>query len=391
MVRRIGDDERRARLVARHHHNRTAGSVEDASESLVGFHSSDPVSVFLSAWARVEGFTVSDLEEALYERRTLVRMLGMRRTLFVQTRRVAAVMDAACTRDLLLPQRRRLVGMIEDQGLAEDGETWLSAVEEATMGALGAAGQATAAELRPVVPELTEKLMFGAGKTWGGEVGISTRVLFLLATSGRIVRGRPLGTWRSSQYRWAPVEVWLGRSLQQIDKESAENELLERWLRSYGPGTITDLRWWTGWTLGRTREVLARLDVEEVEFDDGAGFVLTDDLEGAAYEPVVALLPGLDPSAMGWKDRDWFLGEHGPALFDRNGNAGPTVWVDGRIVGGWAQNQVGHIVTRLLEDVGAETADAVQTVADRLEGWLEGFLFKPRFRAPLEKDLAESD
>ena len=391
MVRRIGDDERRARLVARHHHNRTAGSVEDASESLVGFHSSDPVSVVLSAWARVEGFAVSDLDEALYERRTLLRMLGMRRTLFVQTRRVAAVMDTACTRDLLPPQRRRLAGMIEDQGLAEDGEIWLSAVEEATMGALVAAGQATAAELRPLVPELTEKLMFGEGKTWGGEVGVSTRVLFLLATSGRIVRGRPLGTWRSSQYRWAPVEVWLGRSLPQIDKESAETELLERWLRSYGPGTITDLRWWTGWTLGRTREVLARLDVEEVELDDGAGFVLADDLEGATYAPVVALLPGLDPSVMGWKDRDWFLGEHGPALFDRNGNAGPTVWVDGRIVGGWAQNRVGRIVTRLLEDVGAETADAVEAEADRLEGWLDGFLFKPRFRGPLEKELAESD
>jgi hypothetical protein len=390
MVRRIGDDERRARLVARHHHNRTAGSVEDASESLVGFHSSDPVSVVLSAWARVEGFAVSDLDEALYERRTLLRMLGMRRTLFVQTRRVAAVMDTACTRDLLPPQRRRLAGMIEDQGLAEDGEIWLSAVEEATMGALVAAGQATAAELRPLVPELTEKLMFGEGKTWGGEVGVSTRVLFLLATSGRIVRGRPLGTWRSSQYRWAPVEVWLGRSLPQIDKESAETELLERWLRSYGPGTITDLRWWTGWTLGRTREVLARLDVEEVELDDGAGFVLADDLEGATYAPVVALLPGLDPSVMGWKDRDWFLGEHGPALFDRNGNAGPTVWVDGRIVGGWAQNRAGRIVTRLLEDVGAETADAVEAEADRLEGWLDGFLFKPRFRGPLEKELAES-
>ena len=391
MVRRIGDDERRARLVARHHHNRTAGSVEDASESLVGFHSSDPVSVFLSAWARVEGFAVGDLDEALYERRTLLRMLGMRRTLFVQTRRVAAVMDTACTRDLMAAQRRRLVGMIEDQGLARDGEVWLSRVEAATVQALVAAGEATASELRQVVPDLQRKLMFGEGKKWGGEVGISTRVLFLLATSGRIVRGRPLGTWRSSQYRWAPIEVWLDDGLTEIGKEAAEAELLERWLRSYGPGTLTDLRWWTGWTLGRTRNVLEGLDVETVELDDGEGFVLADDLDSPDGQGAVALLPGLDPSVMGWKERGWFLGEHGPALFDRNGNAGPTVWVNGRIVGGWAQNQSGRIVTRLLEDVGVETAEAVEAEADRLEGWLDGFLFKPRFRGPLEKELAESD
>ncbi|MFW2340754.1 MAG: winged helix DNA-binding domain-containing protein [Acidimicrobiia bacterium] len=391
MVRRIGDDERRARVVARHHHNRTAGSVEDASESLVGFHSSDPVSVFLSAWARVEGFAVADLDEALYERRTLLRMLGMRRTLFVQTRRVAAVMDTACTRDLMAAQRRRLAGMIEDQGLARDGEVWLSRVEAATVQALVAAGEATASELRLVVPDLQRKLMFGEGKKWGGEVGISTRVLFLLATSGRIVRGRPLGTWRSSQYRWAPIEVWLDDGLTEIGKESAEVELLERWLRSYGPGTLTDLRWWTGWTVTRTREVLTRLDVEAVELDDGTGFVLAHDLDSPDRQGAVALLPGLDPSVMGWKERGWFLGEHGPALFDRNGNAGPTVWVNGRIVGGWAQSQSGRIVTRLLEDVGVETAEAVEAEADRLEGWLDGFLFKPRFRGPLEKELAESD
>ena len=52
--------------------------------------------------------------------------------------------------------------------------------------------------------------------------------------------------------------------------------------------------------------------------------------------PWVALLPGLDSTVMGWKERAWFLGGHQHALFDVNGNAGPTVWCNGRIVGGWA-------------------------------------------------------
>ena len=68
----------------------------------------------------------------------------------------------------------------------------------------------------------------------------------------------------------------------------------------------------------------------------------------------MAFLPSLDPTIMGWQQRAWYLADHGPVLFDRNGNAGPTVWVDGRVAGGWTQRRSGEIVHRLLEDVGAE-------------------------------------
>ena len=66
---------------------------------------------------------------------------------------------------------------------------------------------------------------------------------------------------------------------------------------------------------------------------------------------------------MGWKQRAWYLDpEVGAAVFDRNGNGGPTVWVDGRIVGGWVQRRDGTIAVRLLTDVGAE-----QRARDRRE------------------------
>jgi hypothetical protein len=371
----ITTTERRQRLVARHHLLDRAGSVEEAAESVVGFHSSDPVTVFLSCWARVEGFRVEDLDEAMYDRKSLIRMLGMRRTLFVQSPGMAAIMNEACTRHLAPSQRSRLISMIENQAVASDGDAWLEAVEAETLEALASLGEATAAELTRLVPELGRKLVFGEGKTWGGEVGLSTRVLFMLATAGSIVRGRPRGSWRSSQYRWALLDGWLEGGLAEVDSDWAEAELLRRWLRSYGPGTLTDLRWWTGWTLTKTRRVLERLEVEEVELDeDGVGLVLADDLETPAIgRPSVALLPGLDPSVMGWKEREWFLGPHQDRLFDRNGNAGPTVWVDGRIVGGWAQTPSGRISVGLLESVDASAAASIAGEVDR---------------APLEKELA---
>lgn len=90
---------------------------------------------------------------------------------------------------------------------------------------------------------------------------------------------------------------------------------------------------------------------------------------------------------MGWKDRGWYLGDHGPALFDRSGNAGPTVWVDGRVVGGWAQRADGAVVYELLEDVGRASTAEVTKAAAKLEAWIGDVRIKPRFPTPLHKQL----
>jgi hypothetical protein len=91
---------------------------------------------------------------------------------------------------------------------------------------------------------------------------------------------------------------------------------------------------------------------------------------------------------MGWKRREWYLGPHGPALFDSAGNAGPSVWCDGRIVGGWGQPESGEVTFRLLEDVGAEARAAVDAEAERLGTWLGGVRVAPRFRTSLELELS---
>ncbi|MGZ8593254.1 MAG: winged helix DNA-binding domain-containing protein, partial [Actinomycetota bacterium] len=339
-MRTIGVEERRARLGLRHRLARPAPTADEVATGLVGLHSSDPASVYLSARARVAAFAPADLEGALYDRRSLVRMLGMRRTLFVVPLDVAAAMDEACTKALAPAERRRLIGMLEDQGVARPGkgERWVDRVGAETLEALGRRGEATARELTKDVPELGAKLSFGEGKTWAGRMGVSTRVLFLLATEGRIVRARPLGTWMSGQYRWARTETWLGAPLPKVDHAEASADLLRRYLLAFGPATLTDVRWWTGWTARLATKTLEALGAVEVALDEGVGYVLPDDLDAAdEVDRWVALLPSLDPTVMGWKGRAWYLGDHASELFDRNGNAGPTVWANGRVVGGWMQ------------------------------------------------------
>lgn len=355
---------------------------------MVGLHSSDPATVVLSSWARVERFVPADLEDALYERRSLVRMLGMRRTLFVVSRDLAAVMDEACARALVPGERTRLVRMLEEQGIVRAGRggRWLARVAARTLDALAVRGEATARELTKDVPELGAKLSFGEGKTWAGTVGVSTRVLFLLATEGRIVRARPLGAWTSGQYRWARTETWLGEPLPTVDHETACADLLGRWLRAFGPATLTDVRWWTGWTARLATKTLEAVGAVEVELDDGIGLVLPDDLDPVVETANwVALLPGLDPTVMGWKDRGWYLGDHAAELFDRNGNAGPTVWVNGRVVGGWTQTDDGEVIAELLERVDPKTTKRIDAERERLRAWLGDVRITPRFRTPLER------
>lgn len=390
-MRTIGNEERRARLGVRHHLAACASTIGEAVDAVVGLHSSDPATVFLSARARVEGFEPDHLERELYDRRSVVRMLGMRRTLFVVPTDLAGVMDEACTKALLPAQRRRLIAMLTEQAVTDEAAAWLDDVSRRTLAALQARGEASARELTVDVPELATKLSFGEGTTWGGTVGVSTRVLFLLATAGLIVRARPLGRWTSGQYRWAPTDRWIEGGLPMVPHDEACAQLLRRWLRAFGPATTTDVRWWTGWTARLSASTLSAIGAVEVGLDDGSGWVLPDDLDPAPTPSSwVALLPSLDSTVMGWKQRDWYLGPHAGELFDRNGNAGPTIWVDGRVVGGWSQADDGEIVTRLLERVDPEAAARIEEERSRLAGWLGDVRVRPRFRTPLERELTAS-
>jgi hypothetical protein len=390
-VRRVSVDERRARLARRHFlapGERAAGLAELA-DGLVGIHATDPASVFLSARARLASAPVAAIERALYEERSVIRMIGMRRTLFVLSLDLAAVVQAACTKAIASGERRRYAKLVEQGGIAADGEAWLDEVAAATVEALAARGEAFASDLSADVPRLREKVHFGAGKKWAGSVSMTTWVLFLLAAEGQVVRARPRGAWTSSQWSWVPAASWLRKPLPRLEPEAARAELARRWLRAYGPGTVTDLKWWSGWTVGQTRAALAAAGAVEVDLDGAPGLALPEEIDPAPVaEPWAALLPALDSTVMGWKERAWYLGDHAPTLFDSSGNAGPTVWWSGRVVGGWAARKDGDVVYRLLEDVGADAAAAIEAEAARLADWLGETNLVPRFGTPLARELA---
>lgn len=288
------------------------------ADDLVGLHATSPATPVLSLHARVRGFALADLEDALYERRALVRLKAMRGTVFVFSRQMAPLVFAA-TRAATLASDRRWLGTS-----APTYERLAPEVQAAL------AGQSlTVAELRKVLgddPELA------------GVVG-------LLCDEGRIVRDRPISA-RSTTFRyrlWA--DAFPDVALDAWDETSATRELVRRYVDGYGPVSRPDVIWWTGLPAHRIDQALDALR-DEVATTSVAGigerFLMTR--TGAARaaagpEPrpgTVNLLPMLDPYTMGYKDRRRFLEPRlNDFVIDRGGNVTSVVLVDGLVAGVW--------------------------------------------------------
>ena len=392
VIRPVSVAERRARLAVRHHlaPAAKAATVTSAVADIIGLHGTDPASVYLAAWARTGSVDIATIERALYTERALVRMLGMRRTVFVVPADLVPVIQAACTDQIAEGLRRRLTQVVREAGIASDAATWLKEVGEATVRGLAARGSATGVELAADEPRLRTQIVAAADNPYGGAVNLTNRLLTLLSAEGLIVRGRPRGGWTSTQFAWS-----VARDRADLTAAGARAELARRWLLAFGPALVSDLQWWTGWTAGQVKQVLGQLEVTEVNLDGAPGIMLAADEPGPApmhdMGPWAALLPALDPTPMGWRERGWYVGEHAAALFDRSGNIGPTAWWDGRIVGGWAHRKDGEIAVRLLEDTGAEASAAIAAEAQRLRDWIGAdpkIRITPRFRTPLERELS---
>jgi winged helix DNA-binding protein len=358
----------------------------EAAKGVVCLHGTDPATVYLSAWARVDGMELSDMDRALYIDRSLVKHLAMRRTVFVFPREMLAYAQAGASNRVAAGERRRLIREVEKARLHRDGERWLADACDQVIATLSGGRESSATELRKEIPLLEGSIAYGEGKSWGGQIAIGPRVLTTLSAAGRIVRATNAGPWTISRPRWAAMKSWLGQEIEQRSQAEGVAKLVEQWLRAFGPGTTADIKWWLGSTIGAVRRALEELHAVEVDLGGQRGYVLGEDLEPSArVDPWAALLPPLDPTTMGWKERDWYLGPYKAQLFDSNGNAGPTVWWDGRIVGGWRQSDGGEVVLQMLEDVGAEGQFAVDREAARLTEFLDGTRVLPRFPSPLSR------
>jgi len=392
-VRHVGDDERRARLVRRHGlaPAHRLGDPVAVTRALVVLHATEPASVHLSVAARSDGVTVADVDRELYDARSLVKQLAMRRTLFVFPRDLLPAAWGSASTRVAEAERKRIGGNAAAAGLTDDGDAWLLARRSQVLDLLDAAGPLGAQELRERLPALDVKVATSPGSRWGGPIPIAPRVLGWLGARADIVRGVNGGHWRLSRPRWTPMAAWLGEVPEPLPEATGYAELVGRWLARFGPGTEADVVWWLGSTKTAVRRALSDLGAVPVSLDSGdTGWLLPDDLDAEEPEaPAAALLPTLDPTVMGWKQRDFYLAPaDAPFLVDTAGNAGTTAWWGGRVVGCWVQDDDGRVRVVLREDQPVRARRALDTEAERLTGWLGGEVVRSVYKSQLMKGAA---
>ena len=321
-VRHVSDDERRARI-ARRHGIAPGSRLPDAvaaTRAMTVLHATEPATVYLSLHARVDGLIVADVDRELYERRSLVKQLAMRRTVFVFPRDLLPAAWGSSSARVAAQLRPRLAKDVERGGLAADGAAWVDRACAAVLTRLADGSELSAKALREELPELEGRIDIAVGKAYGANVAMSPRVLSQLGVEALITRGRNGGHWRISRPQWTSMAAWLGDVPEPMKAAEGWAELVRRWLWTFGPGTAADVQWWLGATVGIVKQALADVGAVEVSLDktsggqasdqasDQTGWLLPDDVDEVTHdEPWVALLPVLDPTVMGWKSRAFYL------------------------------------------------------------------------------------
>lgn len=407
----ISVQERRRAMVRLHHLAGDASGPEAVTRAVIALHATDPASLYLSVLARSAASTLADVAQAMYDRRSLVRWMAMRRTLFVFPREDIPMIQAAVSTPLAAVLRTRLISRLERNGteppIDGDVEAWLDDLASRVERALGKRGTATGAQLSTDEPQLRTSILARAPSD--RPQNVTTSLLTSMSAEGRLVRSTPVGAWTNRHHCWEPIGRWWPDGLPTHDIDQAQQALARRWLTRFGPATVEDLQWWTGWNKTTVRRALDNLPIAEVGLHGQPGITLRERdsqaVDGTPDEPVgdlnepadnvpddadteiASLLPALDPTPMGWKHRDWFLGIDHQAVFDRAGNIGPTVWWNGEIIGSWAINAAGELRTRVLVDRGAAATAAIDTAAARLHQRLNGAAITPAIRTPLEHSI----
>ncbi|AOT02575.1 winged helix DNA-binding domain-containing protein [Arthrobacter sp. U41] len=295
----------------------SAESMLRVVRDTVGLHSTLPGTPYLSLNARIGDFTTDDLDIEVYEHRSLVRLKVMRGTVFLLTRDLAQIAFAAIV-ELTLDRDRKWLRI--DPGVYRR-------VAPVVLNALGQESL-TASELRIQVHHAD-----------------LSAVVALLCEEARIVRDRPARGRTSTSYRYRRWDqAFPDLDLAAYDGETATDELIRRYIASYGPVSVADVVWWTGLPAKRVWAALGRVAAELQTIDGplaGHQWLKIGDTNYGqplprGRTPRVRLLPQLDPYTMGYRDRERLIdAEHEALVYDRGGNVTSVVLQDGRITGVW--------------------------------------------------------
>ena len=317
-------------VMEKQHLTSKCNNVLKCVEDIAGLNSVVAVTPYLSLFNRVRDFKKSMLVEEMYERKRLYRLRLMRGTLFVVTRGFLPIAySATIDKTQKIYGRFRKYCNISEKELGKLRNEIIRILEK---------GERTAKEIR---------------KEIGTDNKNVSPVLRWLMEDIPLIRGRPLGTWKSEQFRYSlvPQSVELN-----MDKKKAKILLIEKFLASFGPATLKDLAWWGGFGKKESRNILKEISTIDVgdgllllkkEAKDFDNFKVDDEsllLMSAFDQYVITYKYSICPRLVTEKNLSNIYNKYGE-LYD-------PIIRNGRIVGRWCvkEGKISHLLYEKIEN-----------------------------------------
>lgn len=313
------------KFIIHKHHLTPKSKIDDIiqiTDDICGLHSTELTTSYLSLFERTNNFKKENLEKELFVKKSLGRIRGMRRTLFIQTRKMIPIVYTATFKLI----EKNFVKYMEFHKIS------LSEYNKVSKEILNLlkGKELSASEIRK---ELNSKLNIPA-------------IIQLMCNNGLLIRGQPINDWKDRRNKYSKFSNYFPDMELTIENKSlAIRILLENYLRCYGPATENDLSWWTGLTKTEIRKTLSKIEMElnniKIFSIQGTFILFKSDIELirnlANYDkPSLSLLPRLDPYPMGYKERERYINSKNyNEMFDRSGNATSAIFLDGEAVGVW--------------------------------------------------------
>lgn len=284
-------------------------TVQEAVLRTGGIYSTAPTS-YLSFVARVPEFRRSDLERALYEDRTLVRMSALRGSAFlIPIEMIDVVVAGSDRRDLFAEWAENLVGPERVAGWRADLRVLLDG---------------------RVLPARAIRKEFGIS---GRDAEALRYVLSSMTVRRELASASGPKSWRDNQYGYALWSQWFpDHPPQTLDPGRARAALAEWYLRGHGPAEAEDFAWFAG--MKKANAAAAIEASGAIEVGDG----LLDIPEAAidARPAGLRLLPVWDTALVRQKQWRRMVPEHlYRYVYDVSGNVTSTIVRDGEVVGVW--------------------------------------------------------
>jgi uncharacterized protein YcaQ len=305
------------------------------SRDVCGVQAQVMSAAYLQLWTRNHAITRAEIESALWKTRTLVKTSLMRQTLHLIPADEFPLYIAAL-------KRCRVAGALRVMArfgiTRQEGEALTPLIMDAlSTGPLGRA--AIAAAVRPKVSKRV--------RAWMENVWSTVRVP---VAEGLIC----YGPGESNEINFIRVDRWLpNRKPQPASAAEAQCALFRKYLRAYGPATLSDFSHWSGIPMQEVKPLRALLEPElaEIPGDKKSCFLLRRDvdvLKGVLDDcpggtACIRLLPSFDSYLLAHRIKDHLLSaKHYKRVYRNQGWISPVVLIDGAVAGVWShklQNQ----------------------------------------------------